>query len=325
MLAPRTPDPELVGIARLASLSPVVEAKRQVEYFELDSRSILNRCSSPRMPFPWTINPYRGCEFGCQYCYARYTHEFMELHDGLLFEQKIYAKARAAEILRQELRRRPHGEIAIGTSTDPYQPAERRFGVTRSILEVFAGERGRALSITTKGNLIERDIDVLTRIARANTLHIAITITTTDAALARKLEPLAPRPDLRLAAVARLAAAGLSVGVNLMPALPGITDGVASLDAVAREAARAGARFLRGGILFLMPSAQKQFFPFLDREFPQLAARYRARFAHSPYLRGEYAEMIRERLTRIRARHGLASSPSEYTPELAEEQMTLFR
>ncbi len=318
--------PGLVGIARLAACSPLVQGRREVEYFELEARSILNRCSSPRMPFEWTINPYRGCEFGCQYCYARYTHEFMELRDSRLFEQRIYAKAHAAELLRRELREHSDGDIALGTSTDPYQPAERRFGVTRSILEVFAGERGRSLGITTKGDLIVRDIDLLTRIARSNVLHIQITVTTVDTALARKLEPRAPRPDLRLAAVARLAAAGLQVGVNLNPILPGLTDGIANLDAVARAAAAAGARALCGGILFLMPSAQKQFFPFLDREFPELARRYRARFAHSPYLRGEYARMIRERVARIRARHGLDSAPREYVPEVApvDPQMSLF-
>ncbi len=324
MLFP-APEP-LVGIARLAASSPCKEAKSQVEYYELESRTILNKCSSRRMPFPYTINPYRGCEFGCRYCYARYTHEFMGMEDGNLFEQKIYVKAHAAGILRRELGRLPAGEIAMGTSTDPYQPAERRYGVTRSILEVFAGERGRTLSITTKSNLIARDVDLLAAIARSNVLHVNMTVTTTDAALARKLEPRAPRPDLRLAAVRLLASAGISVGVFLNPILPGLTDAVTNLDAVAAAAAEAGAQYLGGGILFLMPSAQKIFFPFLEAEFPELAARYRARFAHSPYIRGEYANMIRERVARIRSRHGLASSPREYLPPIApvDPQLPLF-
>ena len=327
MLFPAPDPPPLVGIARLAAQSPLLDAKSRVEYFELESRSILNRCSSPRMRFTWTINPYRGCEFGCHYCYARYTHEFMGLEESQQFENKIYAKGRAAELLRQELRRHPDGEIALGTSTDPYQPAERRFRITRSLLEVFAGKHGRFLSITTKSNLIKRDIDLLKTVARSNVLHINITITTSDADLARKLEPRAPRPDLRLAAVAALASAGLSVGVFLNPIVPGLTDGVANLDRVASAAAHAGARYLGGGILFLMPSAQKEFFPFLDREFPELAPRYRQRFAHNPYLRGEYARMIRERVARIRARHGLDSAPRDYVPEYgrSEEQLPLFR
>ena len=316
----------LVGIARMAAESPRLEAKSQVEYFDLACRSVLNKCSSPRMPFAFTINPYRGCEFGCHYCYARYTHEFMGMEDGRLFEEKIYAKARAAELLRQELRRHPEGVIAIGTSTDPYQPAERRYGVTRSILEVFAGESGRCLSITTKSNLVARDVDVLARVARANVLHINMTVVTTDADLARTLEPRAPRPDLRLDAVRALSAAGLSTGVFLSPILPGITDTVENIDAVAKAAVHAGARYLAGGLLFLMPSAQKVFFPFLGKEFPKLAGRYRARFASAPYLRGEYAEMIRERVAEIRNRHGLASSPCDYIPEIAppEGQLALF-
>src|ERR1700683_772857 len=128
---------ELVGIARLASRSELLEAKREVEYFELPARSILNR-TRPNLPFRWTINPYRGCEFACKYCYARYTHEFMEM-DAIDFEDKIYAKQAPAELLRQELSRIGRDEhIALGTATDPYQPAERRFGRTRAILEVFA-------------------------------------------------------------------------------------------------------------------------------------------------------------------------------------------
>src|SRR3974390_2415426 len=131
----------LVGIARLASESPLLEAKRAVEYFEITCRPILNR-TKPGMPFRWTINPYRGCEFGCKYCYARYTHEFMELWEGKDFEERIFAKEWSASVFRGELSKIPREEaIAIGTATDPYQPAERRYGVTRKILEVFAGER----------------------------------------------------------------------------------------------------------------------------------------------------------------------------------------
>src|ERR1035438_2385884 len=134
----------LVGIARLASQSELLEAKRQVQYFEIPTRSILNR-TRPGMPFQWTINPYRGCEFGCKYCYARYTHEFMEMTPED-FEDKIYAKAATAHLLRQELGRIDRADhIAIGTATDPYQPAERRYRRTRAILEVFARERGRQL------------------------------------------------------------------------------------------------------------------------------------------------------------------------------------
>src|SRR6478672_1941064 len=143
---PLLPDagPRLVGIARLAAHGENVRNGHEVEYFTLPVRSLLNRCVSKRqMPFTWTINPYRGCEFACKYCYARYTHEFMEMRDGLDFERKIYVKQQTAWLLRQDLRKvKPGEEIAIGTATDPYQPAERRFEITRGILQELTRHEG---------------------------------------------------------------------------------------------------------------------------------------------------------------------------------------
>ena len=317
----------LVGIAKLAAESEPLESKRQVEYFKLAARSLLNR-TKPGMPFEWAINPYRGCEFGCRYCYARYTHEFMGMEDGRDFEDKIYAKAHTAELLRRDLRKVvPTQSIAIGTATDPYQPAERRFGRTRAILEVFAEGKGRNLSITTKSDLIVRDLPLLSELMRANVLHVNMTITTVNADLARLLEPRAPRPDLRLAAVRQLAQAGVSVGVFPNPILPLITDSEQSLDRLAAAAADAGATYFGGGLLFLMPCAQKVFFPFLEKNFPHLLRRYKERFEKSAYLRGPYQETVRGRVKRIRNRHGLASSPAAYQPELwaGGEQLELFQ
>ncbi len=220
------PPAPLVGIARLAAESEKLPSKSTVEYFELPTRGVLNRSSNPAMPFRWTINPYRGCEFGCKYCYARYTHEFMGMEDGRLFETRIYAKQDAARVLRNDLRRRPEGAIALGTATDPYQPAERRFGLTRAILEVFADEGGYELSITTKSDLIVRDVGLLAEVARSNVLSVNMTVTTIDRDLARLLEPRAPRPDLRLRAVETLADAGIEVGVFANPVMPLISDSV---------------------------------------------------------------------------------------------------
>jgi DNA repair photolyase len=314
----------LVGIARLASESSLLEAKRAVEYFEIPTRSILNR-TKPTMPFRWTINPYRGCEFGCKYCYARYTHEFMEL-PAEEFEDKIYAKQAAAHLLQQELRRVDRRDaIAIGTATDPYQPAERRFRRTRAILEVFARQRGWHLGLITKSDLIVRDLDLLSEIAAANVLNIHITITTLDAGLARLLEPRAPRPDLRLEAVRKVAEAGIAVGVNPNPIMPGITDGERALDALAKASRDAGALTFGGGPLFLMPSAQQVFFPFLEREFPHLVERYRELYARSAYLGKDYKEYIAAKVRRVRERHGLASGIIEYKPDVwVEEQGELF-
>src|SRR5467141_1322451 len=148
--------PKLVGIARIAAEGESLREGHNVEYFTLGTRSLLSRVVSGRnLPFTWAINPYRGCEFACKYCYARYTHEFMELRDGVDFERKIFVKEHAADLLRQELRRvKPGEEIAIGTATDPYQPIERRLEVTRAILEELARHRGLELGIVTKSNLV---------------------------------------------------------------------------------------------------------------------------------------------------------------------------
>ena len=256
MLFDDSPPSSLTGIARLAARSPVLEAKSQVRYFEIETRSVLNR-TRPGMPFRWTINPYRGCEFACKYCYARYTHEFMGIEDATLFEDQIYAKSNLAPILRQELPKLdPADAIAIGTATDPYQPAERRFRRTRSVLEVFAAGQGRRLSITTKSDLVTRDLDLLRCISQSNVLSINITITTLDRELARMLEPRAPRPDLRLQAVRKLAGAGIRVGVFPNPILPLITDSERRLDQLARAARDHGASSLRWRLA--LPDARRE-------------------------------------------------------------------
>lgn len=326
MLFDVSPASPLTGIARLAARSPVLEAKSQVRYFEIETRSVLNR-TRPGMPFTWTINPYRGCEFGCKYCYARYTHEFMGIEDVARFEDQIYAKSGLVPLLRQELRKTDREEfIAIGTATDPYQPAERRFRRTRSILDVFAGEHGRRLSITTKSDLVTRDVDLLQQIGRANTISVSMTITTLDRELARLLEPRAPRPDLRLKAVRTLAAAGIRVGVYPNPILPLITDSEMRLDQLARAARDSGASYFGGGLLFLMPTARRVFFPFLAQRFPQLLKRYEERYTHNVYLRGGYADLIRDRVRGIRLRYGLDSAPVEHAPAtVGPEQPALFQ
>ena len=299
----------LVGIAKLAAQSEVLETKRVVQYFELESRGLLNR-TRPGLPFEWSLNPYRGCEFGCRYCYARYAHEFMELRDSAEFEDKIYAKSDVGPILRRELKRLAKGtRIAIGTATDPYQPAERRFLRTRAALEAFAEQSGLVLSITTKSDLVKRDVALLQEIAQRNSVSVNMTITTLDAELARVLEPRAPRPELRLRAVRALADAGIAVGVFPNPIMPLITDQEARLDALAKTAREQGATYFGGGVLFLMPCSRKVFFPFVAQHFPHLLRRYQERYEGVAYLKGPYREMIRDRVAAIRVRHGLKSGP----------------
>jgi DNA repair photolyase len=302
---------ELVGIARLAASSPCADARRGTEYFLLPVRSILNQCDSERVPFRWTVNPYRGCEFGCRYCYARYTHEYMEL-DGADFEKKIYAKRDAGPIAARDLdNKKIWGEhIAIGTATDPYQPAERNFGTTRAILEEMARREGLSVSITTKSDQVVRDIDVLKRIAERSSLAVNVSVTTLRTRLARLLEPRAPRPDLRLSAVRKLLAAGIATGVFAMPVLPGLTDSEKDLDALARAARDAGAQWFAANVLFLMPSSQKQFLPFIAEKFPKLARQYREWYGHNGYAPEAYQQAIAQRVEALRRKYSLGARPT---------------
>ena len=326
MLFEDGPANKLVGIARLAASSDVLEAKRQVEYLELETRRFIGR-GSGRMSSIWTINPYRGCEYGCKYCYARYAHEFMELRDPESFERKIYAKHFEPAAFRAEVRRLKLGAtVWIGTATDPYQPAERRYRITRQILEVFAGERGFDLGITTKSDLAAGDAALMSRIARANKIRVHLTITTLDEGLARLLEPRAPRPSLRLAAVKKLTDAGVPVSVLAHPVMPLINDSEDSLDRVCAAAARAGASSFSAAPLFLKPCSYQVFLPFLEQRFPHLVRRYRERFDKAAYLKGAYPEMIAERVKLIRARNGLHErrAPESPLPEPFDDQLTLF-
>jgi DNA repair photolyase len=305
------PAAELVGIARLAASSPCADARRGTEYFLLPVRSILNHCDSERVPFRWTVNPYRGCEFGCRYCYARYTHEYMEL-DGADFEKKIYAKRDAGPIAARDLdNKKIWGEhIAIGTATDPYQPAERSFGTTRAILEEMARREGLSISITTKSDQVVCDIDLLKRIAERSSLAVNVSVTTLRTRLARLLEPRAPRPDLRLGAVRRLRDAGIAAGVLAMPVVPGLTDSERDLDALARAARDAGAQWFVANVLFLMPSSQKQFFPFLAEKFPKLARQYRQWYGRGGYAPETYQQAIAQRVEALRRKYSLGARPT---------------
>src|SRR5262245_24898012 len=302
------PGQPLVGIARLAAQGEAVAEGHQVEYLTLENRSLLTRCMSKRVPFEWMINPYRGCEFACKYCYARYTHEFMELRDGLDFERKIYVKQHAASLLRQELRKVGKGEsIAIGTATDPYQPAERKFEITRSILEEFALHEGLTMGMVTKSDMVVRDLDLLTEISRKNRLSVMVTVTTTKTKLARLLEPRAPRPDLRLKAVEKLAQAGIRVGVNCAPVLPEITDSPRDLENVVRAAAGAGAKFIYTNCLFLKPSAANVFLPFLKEHFPHLVPAYEKRYSRRAFVSAPYACRIEALMAKYKAKYRISS------------------
>jgi DNA repair photolyase len=302
------------GIAKFAAESSVVDSGHLVEYRDLKTRSILNDSTSKRMIFSKAINPYRGCEFGCRYCYARYTHEFMEIREPEKFEQIIFIKQNAAWMLRQELSKvGPGEEIAIGTATDPYQPIERRAEVTRSLLEVIAEKSGLRIGIVTKSTLIQRDIDLLCQISQENELTVHLTITTSDPDLARILEPRAPRPDLRLKTVKRLREAGLLTGILCSPILPGITDTLTALSDMAAKAHEADASFFYAQPLFLKPCSKTVFLDFLRLHFPALVPSYEQRFQESAFVSLAYKNRIRNVLETVCKAHGLNQRQRERT------------
>jgi DNA repair photolyase len=308
----------LTGIARMAERSEVVDNGHRVEFRSLPIRTILNRSTSRRnWGFARTINPYRGCEFGCHYCYARYTHEFMELRGPKAFEQQIFVKQNAAWMLRQELRSlRPDEAIAIGTATDPYQPIERNAKVTRSILEVLADQQGLRLGLVTKSTLVVRDIDLLQRIAKRNRITINMTITTLDTRLARILEPRAPRPDLRLAALQRLRDAGLRAGVLCCPLMPGITDSYAAVDRVAAGASKADASFFHAEPLFLKPCSKTVFEEFVAHNFPELSTAYGERYRDRAFVGPAYRKRMVEMVGAVKAKYGWGRRSGEEIPRL---------
>jgi DNA repair photolyase len=337
-LFPELPPPSSSGIARMAADAVEVDQGHLVEFHTLPVRSILNRIVSRRgLRFAWGINPYRGCEFACRYCYARYTHEFMELRNPADFERKIFVKDNAAWLLRQELRQvRPGEEIAIGTATDPYQPIERRLRITQSLLAVFAEQRGLHIGIVTKSALIARDLRYLCEIARNNELTICMTITTPDAALARLLEPRAPRPDLRFATVRRLREAGLRVGILNSPLLPGITDTGPALNRMAELARQARACFLHANPLFLKPCSKETYLAFIREHFPALEPMYRTRYENAAFVPKAYADRCRDLLHAACKKHGIGhrSAQREHDalftrnvgvpPSLREQESQLF-
>lgn len=290
--------------------------QKDIRYFGTHARGVLNGPETTGMQF-WSVNPYVGCAFGCAYCYARYTHRhvteravdewgaetegsqaLLELPEWLAFERRIFVKRNAAAVLREQLASRGAriarvlgGEtLLVGTATDPYQPAERRYRVTREVLEVLAMHRGLRVVITTKSPLVVRDIDVLARIAGRSRLTVHVSLITTDRDLARRIEPRAPTPDARLRAMQRLSDAGIDVGVNIMPILPGISDRPEMLRPLLRRAAEVGVSHVHACALRLQPAARQRYLPFIVAEFPELAFRYRTAFAEESRMSERYTK-----------------------------------
>lgn len=298
--------PEAAPIGRPDPDAAAVRTRSGVEFFQLDVRSILNRSTNHELAFTRSINPYRGCEFGCTYCYARYTHSFFDLHRWQDFENKIYVKHDAARSLERALRRSElHGQkIAIGTVTDPYQPAERHHGVTRSILQAFEKASGLDITITTRSPLILRDIELLTRLDQRHSISVNVTITTLDPAIARRIEPRAPEPEARLRAIRSLASESISTQIFCMPIMPAINSTEGQLRPVFEAAAEYEAQDVVASPLFLKPAARKRFWPWLEAEFPQLGARYHSLYDDRDYLSTAQRERLLAPFEALRVAYG---------------------
>lgn len=274
------------------------------QYHLIQCRSALNRVVG--MPFHWSLNPYAGCTHACQYCYARAYHAYRDLGPSRDFETQIFVKTNIAEALRRDLARPAwRGEsVAIGTATDPYQPAEGQFRLTRACLAVLL-ERRNPCSLVTKGPLIVRDRDLLADLARAVGCTVYLTITTLDPEIWRRIEPGTAPPAARLRALERLATAGVRCGVLLSPILPGITDRFSQLEAVMRAAREAGAQEVGAGLLRLGPGFREVYLEFVAREYADLAPRYRANYiGQEPP--PAYTQALQARLEEMRVRVGFA-------------------
>ena len=317
-------------------------APLRTEVREERPRSIITRNTSPDIGFDRSINPYRGCEHGCVYCFARPTHAYLNLSPGLDFETRLIARPGAGAVLERELRRKGYrpAVMAIGTNTDPYQPIERRYRVMREVLEVLAAFN-HPVGIVTKGTGIERDIDLLAPMAAAGLAQVGVSVTTLDAGLARRMEPRVPAPARRLATIRRLSEAGVPVRVMVAPVVPGLTD--PELEAILSAAKEAGARSAGWVMLRLPLEVAPLFRDWLSEHYPDRFNRVMGKVRemhggqdYSPEwgkrMRGEgtYADLIAQRFRLATRRLGLDTPlPALRTdlfapPPRAGDQLSLF-
>ena len=291
---------------------------------EIEARSALNQVQG--MPFKWSLNPYKGCGHGCGYCYARAYHSFLDLPPSS-FETQLFVKLNVAEVLRVELRK-PSWEwehVAVGTGTDPYQPIEGQYRLTRKCLEALA-EVDNPGSVTTKGTLVTRDVDVLSDLARRTDFSVNVSLISLDRDLLHRLEPGAPSPTNRLRAIERLSQAGIPVSLSLSPVLPGITDQEENISQVVRAAAEHGASDVWTGTLRLAPGVKEHFMEIVAREFPHLAGPYQRLYGPGTHAPTPYQLQVEARVSAARRAEGIgATAPrGESQPTRRRPQLALF-
>ncbi len=294
----------------------------------------------------WSINPYVGCEYGCSYCYARYAHDYVtsrvgdEGHARALkepFEQRIFVK-RTADVaaaldrdlakVRARSRRSPQN-VVIGTATDPYQPAERTYLLTRTVLQRLGRERGFHIGVITKSPLVRRDLDVLVQLLERHRVSVYISLISVDVSLIRRFEARSPMPRVRLKALQRLSAAGVRAGLIVAPVLPGITDTAEQIAALMAAAQKAGARFVYPSVLRMYPETWERLLPLIEGFSPTLAQRYRVAYARRRDAPREYGMALRERFRRIANRFGIPETDGDaeqprFESERQIDQLSLF-
>jgi DNA repair photolyase len=333
---------------------PVLDtrAARGTTFHQVPVKTVLNSPATTGMGF-WSLNPYVGCEFGCSYCYARETHRWVsERTEGNgergtgngeqgtengpsptpftvhrspftaaeAFEHRIFVKADAAAVLLRTLdpAKLAGASLVIGTATDPYQPAERKFKLTRGILEALLGWRGLSLGLITKSPLVTRDLDLLQRLSERHEVSVNISLSSLNAPLLRRLERRSPAPHARIRALKTLIDGGIHTGLLIAPILPGITDDRAGLATLMRAAKAAGAKYAVGQPLRLGPAIVPQFMPVLEQEFPDLVERYRQHYGNGNYVSATYQKALMHRLHQLQEEFGFPVAESRRRREQLE-------
>ncbi len=330
----------LPGLGRLAGLVRTMRTPEfaGVTFHEVHAKSALNRVPAASvLPFNWTVNPMRGCVHRCTYCFARKTHEYLELDSGQDFDSQIVVKTNVAAVLRRELARPSWNleSVALGTNTDPYQRPEGRYRLMPGIIDALASS-GTPFSILTKGTLLRRDLPLLTAAAQVVDVGIGISLALLDPFMHQQFEPGTPTPRTRLDLVKAVRDAGLTCGVMVAPVLPYLTDSAEQLDSLLSDLADAGATGVTAMALHLRPGTKQWFMQGLARDHPKLVPAYERLYGRGSYVTKEYQQWLRERLRPLLSRHGFERStsgdpmrsavqhPERIALAVAESEMTLF-
>jgi DNA repair photolyase len=292
---------------------------------EIECKSALNKVTLPsgnRMPFRWSLNPYRGCQHACTYCFARGTHEHLGYDSGRDFETRIVVKVNAPEMLRQDLSRENWRRelIAIGTACDPYQPAELKYAITHRCLRVLI-DKANPASIVTKSPFVVRDADVIEALTRVADVSVNFSISTLDEDVWKRIEPQTARPQKRLEAMRFLSDRGVRCGVMIAPVLPGLTDDARSLEDVVEAAREHGASFVHDNVLYLRPGTKEWFMPFLREAYPHLSERY-AKYYRGAYAPRTYTQDVHRVVEGLRRKFGLFP-PERSAPPAGQLQMAM--